>query len=246
MQRSPALFGGCFVVVKGKMAESLPPKPGEAVLETKVASWPAEVFHRSPLHLQEKHTKTTPSPHRGWKTDELTFTREDKTKQKNSKPHPFFRPRQYLRGALIVIHGRSRTTKNPRIPAMPGRSTSDIRQPGRHCLHQARSAVRGGYTNSKQKKKPGTWYQEYTKEFHNFLIISLGVLPLFSFPTVYSGAHRWRTGLGKGSWNGGRTCTDGRYIRRNILYEILPTNSGAVRDHSIVHAREQGSLLAYV
>ena len=30
-----------------------------------------------------------------------------------------------------------------RIPTMPGRSTSGFHQPGRHCLHQARSAERG-------------------------------------------------------------------------------------------------------
>ena len=38
------------------------------------------------------------------------------------------------------VHGRSRMTLDPRIPTMPGRSTSGFRQPGTHCLHQARGA----------------------------------------------------------------------------------------------------------
>ena len=33
-------------------------------------------------------------------------------------------------------------TIDPRIPTMSGRSTSGFHQPGRHCLNQARSAVR--------------------------------------------------------------------------------------------------------
>ena len=45
-------------------------------------------------------------------------------------------------GVLIFMRGCSRMTIDPRIPAMPGRSTSSFHQPGRHCLHQARSAVR--------------------------------------------------------------------------------------------------------
>ena len=45
-------------------------------------------------------------------------------------------------GVLDVMHGRGRTTVDPRIPTMPGRRTSSFHQPGRYCLHQARSAVR--------------------------------------------------------------------------------------------------------
>ena len=45
-------------------------------------------------------------------------------------------------GVTQFVHGRSRMTIDPRIPTMPGRSTSGFHQPGRHCLHQARSAVR--------------------------------------------------------------------------------------------------------
>ena len=32
------------------------------------------------------------------------------------------------------MHGRSRMTIDPRIPAMPGRSTSGFHRPGRPCL----------------------------------------------------------------------------------------------------------------
>ena len=42
----------------------------------------------------------------------------------------------------IFMHGRSRMTIDPRIPTMPGRSTPGFHQSGRHCLRQARGAVR--------------------------------------------------------------------------------------------------------
>ena len=42
----------------------------------------------------------------------------------------------------IFMNGRSRMTIPPCIPTMPGRSTSGFHRPGRHRLHQARSAVR--------------------------------------------------------------------------------------------------------
>ena len=45
-------------------------------------------------------------------------------------------------GVLKFVHVRSRMAIGSRIPTMPGRSTSGFHQPGRHCLHQARSAVR--------------------------------------------------------------------------------------------------------
>ena len=44
-------------------------------------------------------------------------------------------------GVLIVMHGRSRMTVDPRILAMPGRSTSGFHRPGRQWLHQARSVT---------------------------------------------------------------------------------------------------------
>ena len=45
-------------------------------------------------------------------------------------------------GVLISMRGRSRMSIDPRVPTRPGRSTSGFYRPGRHCLHQARSAVR--------------------------------------------------------------------------------------------------------
>ena len=44
-------------------------------------------------------------------------------------------------GCTQFVHGLSGMTIDPRIPTMPGRSTSGFRQPGRHGLHQARRAV---------------------------------------------------------------------------------------------------------
>ena len=35
-------------------------------------------------------------------------------------------------GVLIIMHGRSRTIIDPRIPTMPGRSTTGFNRPGRH------------------------------------------------------------------------------------------------------------------
>ena len=46
------------------------------------------------------------------------------------------------RDVLDLMRGRSRITIDPRILAMPGRSTSGFHRHGRHSLHQARSAVR--------------------------------------------------------------------------------------------------------
>ena len=45
-------------------------------------------------------------------------------------------------GSTRVMHGRSRMTIDPRISTMPGRTTSSFHRPGRHRLHQGRSAVR--------------------------------------------------------------------------------------------------------
>ena len=52
------------------------------------------------------------------------------------------RERRGWGGCTLFVHGRSRVTIDPRIPTMPGRRMSGVHQPGRHCLHQARSAVR--------------------------------------------------------------------------------------------------------
>ena len=53
-----------------------------------------------------------------------------------------------------VMHGPSRMTIDPRIPTMPGRSTSGFHRPGRHCLHQARSAVRCSASRMKGELHP--------------------------------------------------------------------------------------------
>ena len=45
---------------------------------------------------------------------------------------------------LVITHGRSRITVDPRVPSMPGRSTSGFHRPGRQGEHQARTAVRCG------------------------------------------------------------------------------------------------------
>ena len=45
-------------------------------------------------------------------------------------------------GVLVTMHGRSRTAIDPRIPTMPGRSTSSFYRAGRHRYHQTRSDVR--------------------------------------------------------------------------------------------------------
>ena len=40
-----------------------------------------------------------------------------------------------------VMHSRTRMAIDPRIPTMPGLSTSSFHRSGRHRVHQARSAV---------------------------------------------------------------------------------------------------------
>ena len=48
-------------------------------------------------------------------------------------------------GCTQFVRGLGRMTIGSRIHTIPGRSTSGFHQPGRHCLHQARSAVRCSY-----------------------------------------------------------------------------------------------------
>ena len=43
-----------------------------------------------------------------------------------------------------IMHGRSRMTIDPRIPTMPGRSTSGFGRIGRHCLLQSRGTEMSG------------------------------------------------------------------------------------------------------
>ena len=57
-------------------------------------------------------------------------------------------------GCTQFVDGRSRMSINPRIPTIPGRSTSGFHQPGRHCLRQARSAVRCSASRMKGELHP--------------------------------------------------------------------------------------------
>ena len=57
-------------------------------------------------------------------------------------------------GGTQCVHGRSRMTTYPRIPTMPGRSISGFHQPGKHCLHQARSALRCSASRMKGELHP--------------------------------------------------------------------------------------------
>ena len=57
-------------------------------------------------------------------------------------------------GCAQFVHGRSRMTVDPRFPTMPGRSTSGFHQPGRRCLHQARSAVRCSASRMRRELQP--------------------------------------------------------------------------------------------
>ena len=52
------------------------------------------------------------------------------------------------------VHGRSRMIIDPRTLTVPGRSTWDFHQPGRHCLHQARHAVRCSTSRTKGELHP--------------------------------------------------------------------------------------------
>ena len=57
-------------------------------------------------------------------------------------------------GVIIVMRGRSRMTIGPRIPKMPGWSTSGFPRQGKHCLHRARSAVRRWPSRKKGELHP--------------------------------------------------------------------------------------------
>ena len=57
-------------------------------------------------------------------------------------------------GCTHVMHGGSRMTTDPRIPTMPERKTSGFHRPGRHCLHQARSAVRSHEVRAATYREP--------------------------------------------------------------------------------------------
>ena len=57
-------------------------------------------------------------------------------------------------GCTQFVNGRSRMTVDPRIPTVPGRSTSGLYQPVRYCLHQAGSAVRCSASRMKGELHP--------------------------------------------------------------------------------------------
>ena len=64
-------------------------------------------------------------------------------------------PQQRGMGYSIFMNGRSsRVTVDPRVLTMPGRSMSGFHRPGRHCLHQARSAVRCSASRMKGELHP--------------------------------------------------------------------------------------------
>ena len=52
------------------------------------------------------------------------------------------------------VHGRSCTIIDPCTPTVPGRSLSGFHQSGRHCLQQARSAVRCSASRMKGELHP--------------------------------------------------------------------------------------------
>ena len=58
------------------------------------------------------------------------------------------------RKVLDLMHGRSRMIIDPPIPTMLGRSMSVFHRPGKHCLHQARSAVRSPASRMKGEPHP--------------------------------------------------------------------------------------------
>ena len=50
-----------------------------------------------------------------------------------------------------VMHGRSRMTIDPRIPAMPGRRSSGFHRPGRHLLAPSRAECRRVFDESHER-----------------------------------------------------------------------------------------------
>ena len=57
-------------------------------------------------------------------------------------------------GVLNLCMSVRRMTIDPRVSTVPERSTSGFHQPGRHCLHQARSAVRFSTSRMKGELHP--------------------------------------------------------------------------------------------
>ena len=57
-------------------------------------------------------------------------------------------------GYTQFVHGCSRMSIDPRIPTMPGQSTSGFHLPGRHRLHQAGYGVRCSASRMKGELHP--------------------------------------------------------------------------------------------
>ena len=55
---------------------------------------------------------------------------------------------------INIKHGRLGMTKDPRFPSMPGRSMSGFHRPGRHRVHQGRSAVRRSASHMEGELNP--------------------------------------------------------------------------------------------
>ena len=71
-----------------------------------------------------------------------------------TREHPVFSCGRGCTWYSIFMHGRSRMTIDPRIPTMPGRSTSGFHRLSRHCLHQPRSAIRYSASRMKSEQHP--------------------------------------------------------------------------------------------
>ena len=92
-------------------------------------------------------------------------------------------------------HGRSRVTIDLRIPAMPGRSTSGFHQPGRQCLHQARSAVRCSASRMKGELHPSQGTARKTDSGTLCLLSCLWMTAPMSY-TLFSGVATPETAMG--------------------------------------------------
>ena len=72
------------------------------------------------------------------------------------------------------MHGRSRVTIDPRIPIVPGRSTSGFDRPGRHRLHQAQSTVGCSASRMKDELHPARVFlhmDDSIEQLHFFFLV---------------------------------------------------------------------------
>ena len=127
----------------------------------------------------------------------------------------------------MFVLGRSRMTINPRIPTMPGRSTSGFHQPGRHCLHQAQSAVRcsasrmkGELHPSKNRSKQGLRHLVPT-----FLLMDDSANELLCFWCGHSSYSN-----GGGGRGGGELMQQDTYVAKQREHPFKPAK---VRPHRL-------------